>query len=455
MTALRFALVAFLSASLAFPPYMVPALFANTPAPVGDGLWVASEDALNKFAIDDGRKLAQPANSKKRLRLAIDPTRKTLWAYGSSKLFAYNQSGQQQLSSSVPAPNTDERKDAALAVNSSDGSVWLAIKKSLHHYSLQGQRIKTVQLNNDAVGLSFDPVTGKLWAATTNSVRPYDYQSVAGAALALGSNPKVKAIAVDRANGAVWVALSNSLRLFSSNGAQLFQRSVNDIEGLADDGAHGVWAAKEHKLQRYSPTLQLLQTVDMDDDDDDDIVALAGDALDQSVWAASEESIVHVAADGRILLRIPSRHGRHDNRWDRNWHGDHHDDDDDELEDINDIALMHQSQGNRAPVAVNDAAVTSVNTALPIQVLANDSDPDNDPLTITAVTQPAHGKVTKTSTIVTYTPATGYLGLDSFTYTISDGRNHTATATSISASIKRRRSPAPTRRRLSLGPPGH
>ena len=172
----------------------------------------------------------------------------------------------------------------------------------------------------------------------------------------------------------------NSLRLFSSNGAQLYQRSANGIAQLAEDGAHGVWAAKEHSLHRYSPTLQPLLTVDMDDDDDDDIVALAGDALDQSVWVASEESIVHIASDGRILLRIPSKHWYHDK------HGGHGDDDD-EREDINDIALMHQSQGNRAPVAINDAAGTGVNTALPIQVLTNDSDPDGDTLTIDSVTQ--------------------------------------------------------------------
>ena len=415
---------------------MVPALFAQTPPPAGDGLWVASEDTLSKFAIDDGRKLAQPANTKNRVRLAVDPSRTTLWAYGSSKLFAYNDNGQQLLSASVPAPNSSSLNDAALAVNSSDGTVWLAIKKSLHHFSLQGQRIKTVQLSNDVVGLSFDPVTGKLWVATKSAVRPYDNQSVAGAALALGSNPQVKALAVDRGNGAVWVGLSNSLRLFSSNGAQLYQRSVNGIAHLAEDGAHGVWAAKQDTLHRYSPTLQPLLTVNIDDDDD--IVALAGDALDQSVWVAGEESIVHLAADGRILLRILSKRGDHDKDRD-------HDDDDDELDDINDIALMRQSPGNRGPVAVNDAATTLLNTTLPIQVLANDSDPDNDPLTITAVTQPAHGTVTNTNTVATYTPATGYLGLDSFTYTISDGRITRRPQPLTSASIKRRRSPAPTR----------
>lgn len=414
MKSLKVALAIFLIVNLIVPPQLIAT--GEPPSPpsgIGD-LWVASEDALRSFSTDDGRKVAHPANSKNRLRLAIDPTRKMLWAYGPSKLFAYNESGQLVLSVNVPAPHSDSRSDVALAVNSIDGTVWLAIKRSLHRFNPQGQLLKTVALSNDVVGLSFDPVSSRLWVASKNSVRPYDNQSIAGAALPLGSNPLVKALAVDRGNGAIWVALANSLRLYSPNGALLYQRSASNLEQLADDGAHGVWAAKEHWLYRYSPTAQLLLTARMDPSVDDDIVALVGNSADQSVWVASEEAIVQVAADGRILLRIPNRYHHHD----------------DELEDINDIALMPRPQaGNRPPVAANDAAITGVNTAVPIQVLANDSDPDNDPLTITAITQGSNGAVTNTASIVTYTPNAGFGGTDSFTYTIGDGKGGSATAT--------------------------
>jgi len=82
------------------------------------------------------------------------------------------------------------------------------------------------------------------------------------------------------------------------------------------------------------------------------------------------------------------------------------------------------------PVAVDDtAAVLENSLANPIDVLANDSDADGDPLIITAVSQPAHGSVFSAAKSLSYTPATGYLGEDSFTYTISDGRGGSATAT--------------------------
>src|SRR5207249_4848172 len=61
-------------------------------------------------------------------------------------------------------------------------------------------------------------------------------------------------------------------------------------------------------------------------------------------------------------------------------------------------------------------------------VLANDSDPDGDPLTITGASAPAHGTAVASATNITYTPAAGFLGTDSFTYSISDGRGGVASA---------------------------
>lgn len=84
-----------------------------------------------------------------------------------------------------------------------------------------------------------------------------------------------------------------------------------------------------------------------------------------------------------------------------------------------------------APIAQADAATTTRNTTVNIPVLANDSDPDGDTLTITTVTQGANGTVTiiNGGTSVSYRPRSGFTGSDSFTYTVSDGNGGTATAT--------------------------
>ncbi|WP_420464453.1 retention module-containing protein, partial [Panacagrimonas sp.] len=85
---------------------------------------------------------------------------------------------------------------------------------------------------------------------------------------------------------------------------------------------------------------------------------------------------------------------------------------------------------NTAPDAVNDSVTIATNAPVIIQVLGNDSDPENDPLTVTGVTQGSNGTVTiNPNGTVTYTPNPGPVQEDSFTYTISDGQGGTDTAT--------------------------
>ena len=88
--------------------------------------------------------------------------------------------------------------------------------------------------------------------------------------------------------------------------------------------------------------------------------------------------------------------------------------------------LEGQAPGNSPPVAVNDVRSTPAGTAVVIAALANDSDPDSNPLTITAVSNVVGGTATinnpnTPNNTITYTPAAGFSGAGGFTYTVSDG----------------------------------
>ena len=76
---------------------------------------------------------------------------------------------------------------------------------------------------------------------------------------------------------------------------------------------------------------------------------------------------------------------------------------------------------NRPPVAVDNAASTPRNIAVTIDVLANDTDPDGDALSIVAVGSASNGVAVIAGSRITYTPNPGFRGDDSFSYTISDG----------------------------------
>ncbi|WP_052435572.1 DUF4082 domain-containing protein [Bradyrhizobium japonicum] len=93
---------------------------------------------------------------------------------------------------------------------------------------------------------------------------------------------------------------------------------------------------------------------------------------------------------------------------------------------------------NQPPVAANDVGPTATQgtpvTITAASLISNDSDPNGDALTVTAVGGATHGTVTLNvqsnpqNNTITFTPDTTYTGNASFNYTVSDGHGGTATA---------------------------
>jgi hypothetical protein len=83
---------------------------------------------------------------------------------------------------------------------------------------------------------------------------------------------------------------------------------------------------------------------------------------------------------------------------------------------------------NRPPVAVNDSAYTR-NTAIQIAVLANDSDPDGDPISLASVTTPTAGTSAIQGSKVLFTPPKKWPNAPvTFNYSIRDPKGKLATA---------------------------
>lgn len=96
---------------------------------------------------------------------------------------------------------------------------------------------------------------------------------------------------------------------------------------------------------------------------------------------------------------------------------------------IDSLGISYTPVPNVFPLANNDTIVTYKNHPITITTLLNnDNDCDGGTLAITSTTTPLHGANTNTSTSVTYTPTTNYVGNDIFNYTISDGSTGIATA---------------------------
>ncbi len=86
---------------------------------------------------------------------------------------------------------------------------------------------------------------------------------------------------------------------------------------------------------------------------------------------------------------------------------------------------------NRPPIARDDEAQTRVDRPIDVDVLINDTDPNGDVLVVTAV-EPAGGDaaidIAPDGRSVQVSPAAGYTGPITFGYTITDGRDASASA---------------------------
>ncbi|HHX8284146.1 Ig-like domain-containing protein [Vibrio diabolicus] len=91
-----------------------------------------------------------------------------------------------------------------------------------------------------------------------------------------------------------------------------------------------------------------------------------------------------------------------------------------------------------APTAVDDSFSTEEDTAKQFDLLANDSDINDDMVASSATikTQPIKGQVSISNGVVTYTPNSNETGTDSFTYTVKDALLQESQDATVTVTIK-------------------
>ena len=98
---------------------------------------------------------------------------------------------------------------------------------------------------------------------------------------------------------------------------------------------------------------------------------------------------------------------------------------------------------NRAPVAVADAVSVTVGRTYRIPVLANDSDPDGDRMTLAKVGKAAHGRATRSGTKVVYRAPKSWTGRVKVAYTVRDALGATTKGVLMITVGRRAQAPKP------------
>ncbi len=91
--------------------------------------------------------------------------------------------------------------------------------------------------------------------------------------------------------------------------------------------------------------------------------------------------------------------------------------------DSDTVFITINDEPNNPPVAINDINSTLMNIPVGGNVITNDSDPDGDPISVngTPVSGPSNGTIVLNADgSYIYTPTTGFVGTDEFTYEVCD-----------------------------------
>ena len=99
------------------------------------------------------------------------------------------------------------------------------------------------------------------------------------------------------------------------------------------------------------------------------------------------------------------------------------------------------------PVAANDTASTPLNTAISINILANDTDANGlNPASVTIVSAPIGGGTALVGPalgFVNYTPALGFAGVDIFAYTVQDTLGAVSNVAIVTVNVAAAVNPSP------------
>ena len=91
------------------------------------------------------------------------------------------------------------------------------------------------------------------------------------------------------------------------------------------------------------------------------------------------------------------------------------------------VAPVGAATANRAPIASPGNVLAGAARTTPFALQA--ADPEGSPVSFALAQLPAHGKLTGQAPNLAYTPDSGFVGLDAFSFTASDGKDSSPQAT--------------------------
>ena len=354
-------------------------------------IWRANLDGSSAAPVLIG--LASP------MGIAVDPSGEKIYWFdaAANELWRADFDG----SNAAALITTDISAPKALAIDTTGGKIYWTNNGSspglgeIKRADLDGSNIETVTSGlDDPHSIALDTVRGKVYWAEPGlqEIHRADMAAGVGSETVVVGLGEPRAVAVDTLRGELYWADAGTDRIERAN---LYGSSVALVAGT------GQWPTS---IALGPPTQNLTYSITAGNTNG----AFNLDPVTGELTVAnSSELDFETTPAFNLTVTVTDAGGRSDNAT--------------ITVDLNNI--------NEAPVAVDDTASTNEDTPVTVNVVSNDTDVENDTLTVSTVTQGTNGAVTFAGGSVTYTPNANFSGSDSFTYTVSDGNGGTDTAT--------------------------
>ena len=342
-----------------------------------------------------------------------------------------------------------------------------------------GQRIKTVAVGVDALGVDVEESTGAAFVASASGwVRRIDHTGSVNVSLPFSPGDEPQYVAVDDQRGLVFITVDGATGdtvhvrttdgLASVTGSPVVLPAGSNVRDVAVDEASGkvyVANASEYVTVIDADSRSVLRTIAMPGDagaygidvneatgrvqvagydgsmaqidvDTDSVVTseiVSATALSTGVAALEDTNQVVVTGGGALdeVIVVNGVTGAAQSTLSLGGIPNAADED-----PTTGVVWVANRAGwidligrpyNFAPSAVDKSVATSRGSSVGVQIEA--SDPNGDGLTLAVAAGPAHGTLSGTVPALTYHPDAGYTGSDSFTFTVDDGNGGTDTGT--------------------------
>jgi RHS repeat-associated protein len=277
-------------------------------------VWVAESKGVLKLAASDGRTLCELPDRHGADSVAVDERGAVLWTYGDDHLRAY---------SFACALLSDTRVDlhdrnALLAVHQGDGSVWIGAQRRLLHVDALGKVNKQLNLRDELRALAVDAPRARVWYAGEHTIIQLSEEGALVKKTRLPSHSEVHGMALDPTTGALWIATEQAVERLDTPALSV---PFHHAERLSADNAGGLWIASDRSLQHVTADGRVTASFEPFGFrwlSGGRIDAMQADLADSSVWVAGHHALAQYDTAGNLLRRFdderpadPRRHHHH------------------------------------------------------------------------------------------------------------------------------------------------